>query len=252
MPNADFQRAFDQAMDLWILPEIERRQSAGKIGKPYKLHAAQIIFYADARPRKIRLNEEVKALAKVKLKEDFARDRQEGETIFEHEIEHYESLRLPETEDPNCGHLTLIHTKGNWYLFLDCVYNRGRSEELLQAAKEFLAVAEHALSTGSFRALADNLFSAAELAATAILISSPRPGDDLNMSHKQIHSRFNLAGKLGNVDISHRETFNSLANLRARARYVKGAFVLTLSEATFHLAAVRDLIECARALIKRE
>jgi len=219
MTNTDFQRAFDQTMDLWILPEIERRQSAGKIGKPYKLHAAQIIFYADARPREIRLNEEVKALAKVKVKEDFARDRQEGETIFEHEIEHYESIRLPETEDPNCGHLTLIQAKGSWYLFLDCVYNKRRSEELLQAAKEFLAVAENALSTGSFRALADNLFSAAELAATVILITSPRPGDDLSMSHKQIHSRFNLAAKLENVNTSHRETFNSLANLRIRARF---------------------------------
>jgi hypothetical protein len=250
MDNAGFQTTFDQAMNLWFLPEIEHRQAAGKIPQPYELRAAQIIFHADERPHEIRLNEEVQALAKVKFKEGITKEK--GEIIFDHEIEHYELLRLPETEDPNCGHLTVIQIRGSWHLFFDFIYNKGRSKEVLQAAKEFLDAAEHALAKSYFRALVDNLFSAAELAATAFLTVSPYSGRSQDTSHGQLHSRFNLLAKVGAVETSHRETFNSLASIRKRARYVKGTFAMTLPDAMSHLAVVKELIEHAETLIERE
>ena len=116
----------------------------------------------------------------------------------------------------------------------DSGYNKGRSKELLQTAKEFLDTAEHALVKGYLRAFTDNLFSAAELTATVFLITSPRPGERSDMSHGRIHSRFNQFAKLGNVGTSDRETFNSLASTRTRARYGKGVFTMSLSEATSH------------------
>jgi HEPN domain len=214
------------------------------------LRAAQVLFYPDERPTEVRLNEEVRVLARVKFKEGVAKEK--GEPIFHHEIENCESLQLLETEDPNSGHLTLLRLAGSWHLSFDFTYNKGRSKELLQAAKEFLNTAEHALEKGHLRAFTDNLFSAAELTATVFLITAPRPGERTDMSHGRVHSRFNQFARLGNVGTSDRETFNSLASTRTRARYGKGVFNMSLSEANSHLAAVKGLMEHAEALVKRE
>ncbi len=224
-------------MSLWFLPELERRRAAGTIPNPYELRATQVLFYPDERPTEVRLNEEVRVLARVNFKEGVAKEK--GKPVFHHEIENCEALQLPETEDPNCGHLTLLRLVGSWQLSFDFTYNKGRSKELLQAAKEFLDTAEHALEKGYLRAFTDNLFSAAELTATIFLITSPRPGERSDMSHGRIHSRFKQFAKLGNVETSNRETFNSLASTRTRARYGKGVFNMSLSEATSHLAAVK-------------
>lgn len=245
-----FETVVEQAMSLWFLPELERRRAAGTIPTPYELCAAQVLFYPDEKPNEVRLNEEVRVLARVKFKESIAKEK--GEPIFHHEIDNCESLQLPETEDPNCGHLTLLRLAGSWYLSFDFTYNKGRSKELLQAAKEFLDTAEHSLEKGHLRAFTDNLFSAAELTATVFLITSPRPGKKSDMSHGRIHSRFNQFAKLGNVGTSYRETFNSLASTRTRARYGKGVFTMSLPEATSHLAAVKRLMEHAEASVKRE
>jgi hypothetical protein len=245
-----FETVVEQAMSLWFLPELERRRAAGTIPNPYELRAAQVLFYPDERPTEVRLNEEVRVLARVKFKEGVAKEK--GEPIFHHEIDNCELLQLPGTEDPNCGHLTLLRLAGSWSLSFDFTYNKGRSKELLQTAKEFLDTAEHALEKGHLRAFTDNLFSAAELTVTVFLITSPRPGERSDMNHKGIRSRFSWFAKLGNVGTSSRETFNSLASARLQARYMKGVFTMSLSEATSHLAAVKELMEHAEALVKRE
>ena len=63
-----FGTAFQQAMDIWIKPEIEERKAKGRISQDFILSKAQIIFSGDQRHIKVRLNEEVKAKALVKVK----------------------------------------------------------------------------------------------------------------------------------------------------------------------------------------
>jgi len=53
-------RFVEQFFELWINPEIERRQKAGSLPKNFALYAAQVIMNFDA-PTEVRLNEEVKA-----------------------------------------------------------------------------------------------------------------------------------------------------------------------------------------------
>jgi hypothetical protein len=166
-------------MDLWVTPEVERRQAAGAIPKPFNLHAAQVIFYADARPHEIRLNEEVRAIGKVKLKQGVS--KQKGAPIYSNEIEDYEAFRLPDDEDPNCGHITLHRFADQWSLAFDLIYNKGISSEHLAAAEEFLKSAEAALEQGHYRVVVDNLFSASELAAKALLLTTPLPGKGTKM-----------------------------------------------------------------------
>ncbi len=63
-----FQNATRQLMEIFISPEVSRRQEAGELPKPLELHAAQIIFYPDGRKPEVRINSEAKVIGKVKLK----------------------------------------------------------------------------------------------------------------------------------------------------------------------------------------
>lgn len=59
----------------------------------------------DERPNEVRLNEEVAIIGKAKLKTGACKAR--GDFIYLDEIEGVKEWRLPDTEDPNCAHLTV-------------------------------------------------------------------------------------------------------------------------------------------------
>lgn len=242
-----FQRTFAHAMELWFEPEIRRRQEAGTAPKPYPLRAAQVILYADARPHEVRLNEEVQAIGEMKLKDSVSKLK--GEPVYLSEIEETPSIRLPDSEDPNCGHFTLLLLGDRWYGAFDFRYNKGKASELLAAAEEFLAAASQALSEGRSRAAIDNLFSAAELAAKAYVITTPLPGDEDIRSHGRIHARFNMFARHGNVDPDQRRTFNALSECRTRARYVSGPLDVTADDVSKWKADVEGLLRAVRGRV---
>lgn len=239
-----FQRTFTHAMELWFEPEIRRRQDVGTAPKPYPLRAAQVIIYADDRTHLVRLNEEVQAIGEMKLKEGVTKAK--GEPVSLSEIEEIPSIRLPDSEDPNCGHFTLLLLGDQWYGIFDFRYNKGKAAELLTAADEFLATASHAVSTGHRRAAIDNLFSAAELAAKAYVITTPWQGDREIKNHGRIHARFNFFAKHGNVDADHRRTFNALSEARSQARYVTGALEISDAEISKWRSDVERLLQAVR------
>jgi len=236
-----WQNAFKQIMEIWITPEVMRRQQSGSIARPYDLQRAQVIFHADGRPNEIRLNEEVRFLATVKLKNDIPR-KGEGDLAYAHGIESYESFRLPDGEDPNCGHITIVRIGDQWMIAFDAVYNKGMAARHLSAAQEFSTAAQQAVTNNLMRVFVDTCFSAAELAAKALLLTTPLPNKNTKMSHGRIHSRYNLEAKLGNVNASHKDVLNRLATLRGSARYLNNELDLSESEAGALIEAVQDAI----------
>lgn len=238
-----WKNTFEQVMDLWITPEVKRRQDAGTIPKPYDLVAAQVIFHSDGRNQEVRLNAEVRSIGKVKLKEGVSKNA--GDPVYAHEVDSYESFRLPDDGDPNCGHFTLRRVADQWTIAFDFIYNKGLSREHLAAAQEFLRSAESALQSNSYRVFVDNLFSASELAAKALLLTTPFPGESKRMSHGRIQSRYNLEAKMGNVSSGHKDAFNRLAGLRSSARYLNGTLSISKAIADELRDAVRGAIEFA-------
>ena len=237
-------RTFDHAMEIWFEPEIRRRQEAGSAPKPFLLRAAQVIIYPDSRPNEVRLNEEVQAIGKMKLKDGITKAA--GDPVYLHELEDVPAIHLPDTADPNCGHFTLLLVGDRWYGSFDFRYNKGKARELLSAAEEFFESASAALSAGKLRAAIDNLFSAAELAATAYVLSTPVPGDGEPRSHGRVHTRFNMFSRHGNIQTDHRNTFNALAAARGNARYVRGVLTQTPETVAKWQTDVRDLITHVR------
>ena len=215
-----YQSIFEKAMELWFESEIGFRQEHADVPKPFHLTAAQVIMYPDDRPNEVRLNEEVRLIGKMKLKVGIIKEL--GDPVFIDDVEEIPSLQLFEDEDPNCGHLTFILLGSQWYGTFDFRYNKGRSMELLSAADEFFQTASHALLNNWLRASVDNLFSAAELAAKAYILTTPLPGETDVESHGKIHSRFNLFSQKGNFQTEHRQAFNELSHARKHARYPNG------------------------------
>jgi uncharacterized protein (UPF0332 family) len=242
MKEPDWQITFNHVMEVWITPEVICRQESGSIPKPYDLRAAQIIFYPDGRLRKIRLNEEIRFLGKAKLKDGIPRKRK-GDPVCLDDIESRDSFRLPDDEDPNCGHITLYRFPDNhWIIAFDAIYNKGIASEYLSAAQQFLTAAQHALAARSMRVFVDTCFSAAELTAKALLVTTPLPEENTKMGHGRIHSRYNLQAKLGNVDALHRNALNRLAALRNPARYLSTALDINEDEAKILVQAVEDAV----------
>lgn len=242
---------FNQILDLWVRPEIERRQRDGKIGPDFTLRAAQLINYADDRANELRLNDEVQAIAKVRLKDGVRKEK--GDPIRAHELDGVATVVLPETEDPNCGHATMVQLVDNqWIVVFDFRYNRGRSSLLVDRARQFLAVATHALGQRLWSAFAYNLFTAAELGAKAELLTLPRKELLKSRSHKAVHSRINEWGNLGNVDRAHVTAFNKLSRLRPNAAYGEAEFLMEAAEATSLHDAVAKLLGEVESRLSRE
>jgi hypothetical protein len=128
------------ALDLWINPEIERRRESGTLPDDFAVRRAQVIMNIDAHAPEVRFNEEIKALARARA----ARAIDAGEEVTEVDLEGIEDIVLTD-QDPNAGHLTMMLFKGHWIIAFDFRYNAGRVACTVGAAREFLDSAAPAL-----------------------------------------------------------------------------------------------------------
>jgi len=243
-PRELYERATKQFLDLFAFPEIKRRQEACTLPDPFELLAVQIIFFADGRSPDVRLNSEVRAHTKMKLRHGVSKNV--GDPIFSDELEGLEELTLTDSEDPDCGHATIVRVNDMVFLAFDFVYNKALSAKHIASGDQFLRAAEASLQRHDMSAFVDNLFSAAELYARAILLTvGASPQFREKASHKAIHSRLNRFAALGNIDQSQASAFNTLSRLRGPARYLKAEFSLSDAETDGLVAAVKEMASSA-------
>jgi len=236
-------KAFHQFMDLFVLPEIRQRQERGAALKPLELTKVQILFSADGAPPLVRLNEEVKAHARVKLKQGV--EKSKDELVWPDEIEAIEAVDLPEHER-NHGHFTAIKRGRGWCIFFSFIYNRRSAKQMLELGQQFWRAAKDALDHGHLRVCVDNLFSAAELAAKASIVCwNPDPKFRAKATHKGIITRYGQYAKVGNAPKAHSSLLAKLGRLRSSARYLQGRFAMTAEEAEDALRSVGDMLHAA-------
>lgn len=241
LPPEVGERLLQQAFELWIQPEIERRRQAGTLPGGFSLSAAQIIFDLDTAAPRVRLNEEIRVVADLRVNRAIAR----GEGLAESDMDEILAMSLTD-EDANAAHATMVLLKGRWTLAFDFRYNATRLVEAVDTAREFLDCAGSALEKGHLRAFVDNLFSATELLAKATLLARPDRQILEGRKHSQIATKYNMWGKLGNVDPRFVKLLNRLATLRTSARYPPSTFVLTPEQARADLATCEALFAAVR------
>lgn len=243
-----YQTLLKQFLDLFILPEIRRRQETGDLPKPFDLRGAQIIFFADGKKPEIRINSEIRAIASVKLKAGISKNK--GDPIYANEIEGLNKIKLTDEEDPDCGHATIIRIGNAWIIAFDFRYNKGLAQKHIDTAKQFYESAEFSFNHKNWSPCLDNLFSAAELAAKAELLMIPDPKFRKKTTHHGIKNRYNKFANLGNVEAKYCEALNKLTGLRARARYLQGDVPISEEEIRTLLENVKKMISDATERIQ--
>lgn len=239
-------RLVENFMSMFINPEVERRQVSGELPKPLELRAAQVILFPDERSPVVRVNSEVRAIAKITYVEGTV--KAVGDAIYAHDIEAIESVELGPDDDPDCGHIFLFRFgKGTWLSF-DFRLNRKFATSHIVRAEEFYSNAKRSLEQGEMGPFVDNLFSAVELAAKAILfvMFDFPPSVAVKATHKRIQERYNRFANLGNILPEHKKTLNRLSGLRGSARYLRGTLSISREEGVKLVNHVWDVIEDAK------
>tara|TARA_Y100000310_G_C20699915_1_gene828764 strand:- start:6854 stop:7588 length:735 start_codon:yes stop_codon:yes gene_type:complete len=209
------QKIFQQVIDLWIKPEIEKRKTLNRLPKNFKLKSAQIVFSLDRNWNEVRLNDEIKAIAKCKIN----CSKKKGESIYEKDIDWIESISLTD-KDPNCAHITLFLFKNNWVVSFDFRYNKKRIKEHIEASKEFFESAKDNLTKKRLRPFFENSFASAELSAKAVLLQLPDKNVIYGKDHYSRIQKYKNWADLGNVKVEYSEVLEKLNRLRDSARYL--------------------------------
>lgn len=241
---------FKQMLDVFITPEVVRRQDAGLLPKPLDLHRAQIVCYPDGRPNDIRINDEVRALLKVRV----TREVSPGSPVYVSDFDAIESIKLGDSDDPDAGHITMFRRSNGtaWFIAFDFIYNRALAQGHLKTGGQFLTAARRAKEEGAWSVCVDNLFSAAELASKAFLLTMPDPEFRKKTNHKTIQSRINQQARLGNLSTEFRSVFNSLASMRYDARYLGPPMELPVERADSMIAIVETFFEQMSVRLQRD
>lgn len=239
MEQAIYQKAFNETMSLWILPEIEQRQTQGLIPTPFALKYAQVVFYPPPFSKRIvRLNEEVQAILKVKLKG--RKSVQKGDLIKFSEIGNIESIRLTESE-PDAAHITIIKFGNCWVFTFDCRYNKAKVSKHLAVAKEFIELARFAFNNKHWSAFVDVCYSAIELLAKAELMLMPLKEIIETRRHEVIRGKYNWFVNLGNAKIDYKNALNELAKMKPSGRYLRSPLSISDGKAKRYLEIIDDM-----------
>jgi HEPN domain-containing protein len=236
------EKIFQQVMDIFIIPEIERRKKDGRIKENFILRAGQIVLSRD-KGNSVRLNEEVKAIAKSIA----AKSIKKNQLVFEDDIKNIEKVELI-GEDKNYAHITLLLFKNKWLIFTDFRYDMEDSSQHLHASKEFYNSAIENLKNKRLRPFYENSFAAAELSTKASLMLFV---DKKNLNnHENRTKNLEKWAELGNIPKIFSDTLKKLAtSIRYSARYLQGEDFKT-EDPNKIITIIKEMIDFAEKGIK--
>jgi len=236
-------------LNTWAVPEIQQRKQDGRLPEEFSvehLQAVQVIFNPEEQPR-VKLNEEVK----FQIVEDVAFGVTESGAVDPIDVQRSEKLELTE-DDANAEHLPFIRRERIWHFTFGFQRNAQRIRDFIEAAREFLMCATWAHEQRYPRAFVDNLFSAVELLAKALLLVR---APDLDVVRSRRHgfsaTRLHLARKEGRVSDAFVKLFDWLSNNRSQARYELPPFTLDRSDADSMLATANEALRSAAGWARR-
>jgi len=239
----------EQVLNIFVIPEVQRRAAEGTVTIPVMLNKVQVLLYLDGRPSVVRLNDEVSAVAEIVYVGQ--RPLVNGAPIYEADVAGVNWVRPGPDIDPNCGHIFLLRIGTSYHCAFDFVYNKSHAIQIIAKAEQFLRAARTASENGDLSVAVDTLFSAAELTAKALLITNPFGSPLLEKAtHGGIRSKFGLWAKWGNVEADHRDTFNTLARMRDAARYTRDPITSSIDVVKL-IADVASLIRRVGKLVER-
>ena len=238
------QRVFQQVMDIFVIPEIERRKKLNKLPSDLRLEKIQIIFSIKSGRNYVRLNREVKAIIKCKVNKSIKK----GDIIYDRDIDEIESIELTKG-DLNYGHFTLLYFKGNWIVSFDFIYNKDEIKKHIEASTEFYESAKENLEKNRLRPFFENSFASAELSTKGIILSLPNKKLFDGKNHEERVDFLNDWANLGNVKIEFSTILSKLYSLRSSARYLSSDNFKKENPKEI-LSILKEMIKFSESLIK--
>lgn len=230
-----YSNLFNQVVNLWAKPEIEKRKKENRLPKGFQLRAIQVIFSIGSPPL-VRFNNEVKVLIKAKTKRKISK----GELIYERDIQEIKELELADDEK-DFGHITIIRFNKGWSLGFSFIYDTSKSKKFLQLGNEYLKSAEDDCQKELFRPMIESLSVAAENFAKARLLLLPDKEIRKAKTHGLVQSKVNIYSKTSNIiGKQFRGVFNDLQNSRDKARY-NPDYSVTKNEAKKMIQALKEM-----------
>ena len=196
-------RIFDQVMNLWAIPEIERRRNKGSIKDDFEIERVQVIFTLGKSPE-VKFNEEItiKAMARA------SRDLIKGEEVKYEDIDKIEKFIVDHPS--NSGHITLFRFSKEWIIIFDARYNQEKIKELIRRSKDFYESAKSNLEKNRLIPFYENCWDSAKLSAICHYLAL----GGKNEKHSVNIKNFTQWSELGNVDKKHAKILLELKDLR--------------------------------------
>jgi hypothetical protein len=235
-------------LELYIFPEIEKRQESHQIPKPFTLKMAQVVLPPLSQKNiEIRLNEEVSAVASIKLKNGIGKEK--GDPVLSTEVAEIVGVEFTEDDNPNNAHIFLANIEKKWFLYYDFRYNKSIVKDHISRADEFLNTAEFSKTKQYWGSFIENLFGASELLQKSFLLIFANEIAMQASSHGPIRSQFYLYLKNTKINADFSKTIKELDKLRGPARYLKGELRISEEMAEKMLTDIILMREEAKKLI---
>lgn len=230
-PGSEFwNNVIRNTLEKCVVPELNRRQRAGRLPDDFKCYAAQVVMEVGVPRAEIRLNEEVQGAISIRPGSPIPLDVEYPIIDFSEIAPYVDSFDLADDDRPNAAHITLIQNGRGWFVQFDFRYNAARIREYILSAYEFLSSGRSDLDAGRLRPFSASMFSAVELIAKATLLVHPDARVLDSKSHEFTMGSYNRYAKHGNVSREFAALLNRLAALRNWARFPDGKFALSTSE----------------------
>lgn len=239
---------FEQILNLWVIPEIDKRRKKNNLPIDFAIDKIQIIISPDESSPIVRLNKEIKAEITCELEPGISK-QVTGEPVYWKEVKDILDIKLSDIDDPDAAHITMILFRKGWKIKFDLRQNKRKAKERYDAAKEFLNLAKKALEEGNLRAFTDILFSAVELFVTSQLFVISEQEYVKKATHSWTQLRYNLFINNGNYKKEYKTAFNKLSGFRDAARYFNKPFKLTTEDAKEMLQIAEDLEKFTEKMI---
>jgi len=112
---------FDQIMQLWANPEIERRKQEGTLADGFLINKCLITF-PKGKPPIVKFNDEVQWIAKIKTAPGTS--FQKGQPVHIHEVESIKTVKLPTYDEKPVAFVYFFRESGNDFrIFFDFTPN---------------------------------------------------------------------------------------------------------------------------------
>lgn len=195
-----------------IFPLFLHHFSSKELPEKFAISSVRIELFADQSKNTITFNKDAKIFGNFVLAKP--KELKKGDPILQEDVKGINSIYV-EDRDPNSALMLFASLHGEWYGFIDLIYNRQNASKKHETSKEYLETAMSNFKNSKFKPFYNDLWTAYELLAESILLLHNQL--KLKDSHKKISKL--LKGFCEIHDLPYYDDYKQIESIRTSVRY---------------------------------